>query len=159
MAFDEFCKLVVAQRPSLSAHMKFTQKAEETELVNVMKQLSLAEQKIMEACDICRSLDTSSESVVPNIEGWPISKVAVLLVDNKMENCFLLFGSITEGVWSLIEREVDASDENSEASSGIKTYKRRKAIKMAPKDEFDAGEDDFLQVGYYAVKKATVNYP
>ena len=149
LAFDEFCKLALALRPSLSTHMKFTQKSSESELVDAVNQLSLTEEKIMEACNICRCLDPSKS--VPNIKGWPISKVAVLLIDYKMKNCFLLFGSITEGVWSLIEKDVDTSSGSSEVSSGTKCYKKRKVV--------DGLKKKFLEVGYSAVKEAAGNYP
>ncbi|XP_057729690.1 uncharacterized protein LOC130945052 [Arachis stenosperma] len=147
LPFDEFCKLAVSLRPSLLAHMKWTRKSDETELVDAVNQLSLTEEKIMEACNISRSLDPSKS--VPNVEGWPISKVAVLLVDCKMENCFLLSSSITKGVWSLIEKDVDASSLSSIVSSesGTRCYKKRKVI-----DELQ--NTKFMQIGYSAVKEA-----
>ncbi|MED6144653.1 hypothetical protein PIB30_017753 [Stylosanthes scabra] len=149
LPFDEFCKLAVSLRPSLLAHMKLTCKSDESYFIDVVNlyQLSLTEEKVMEACNISRSLDPLKS--VPNVEGWPISKVAVLLVDCKMENCFLLFGSITEGVWSLIEKEVDASSFSSNVSSesGTKYYKKRKVIDGLQNTKF-------LQIGYSAVKEA-----
>jgi dGTP triphosphohydrolase len=74
----------------------------------------------MSSYDICTLLDASKK--VPNIEGWPVSKVAVLLVDSKKENCFLRSCSITDGAWSLIEKDVDASNQISEATSELRTY-------------------------------------
>ncbi|MED6206005.1 hypothetical protein PIB30_022895 [Stylosanthes scabra] len=149
LPFDEFCKLAVSLRPNLLAHMKSTRKSDESELIDVANQdqLSLTEEKVMEACNISRSLDPLKS--VPNVEGWPISKVAVLLVDCKMENCFLLFGSITEGVWSLIEKDVDASSFSSNVSSenGTKFYKKRKVIDGLQNTKF-------LRIGYSAVKEA-----
>ncbi|KAJ6371858.1 hypothetical protein OIU77_002222 [Salix suchowensis] len=73
----------------------------------------LLEERIMEACSISMSLDASEDDL--NIDGWPISRVAVLLIDSKKESCFLQFGSITEGVWSVIEKDVDVSNDSSEA--------------------------------------------
>ncbi|XP_061367309.1 uncharacterized protein LOC133310397 [Gastrolobium bilobum] len=156
LAFDEFCKMAVVLRPALLAHMKFMQKPDESELVDVEKQLSLTEKKIMNACDICTCLDASKN--VPNVGGWPISKVAVLLIDCKKENCFLLFSSITEGVWSLVEKDVDTftqSSQSSDVTSGTKyTYKKKRGIKKPIKDESKVDEDGFLQVGYSVIKEA-----
>lgn len=153
LPFNEFCKLIVVLRPPLLAYMKFMQKINEVELIDVEKQLSLTEKGIMDACDICNCLDASKN--VPNIEGWPISKVSVLLIDSKKENCFLLFGSITEEVWSVVEKSIDTSSQNSEVSTETKnTYKRRRVIRKPAKDEVKVDEDRLLQVGYSAVKEA-----
>lgn len=157
LPFNEFCKLVVVLRPPLLAYMKFMQKINEVELIDVEKQLSLTEKGIMDACDICNCLDASKN--VPNIEGWPISKVSVLLIDSKKENCFLLFGSITEEVWSVVEKSIDTSSQNSDVPSETKnTYKRRRVIRKPAKDEVKVDEDRLLQVGYSAVKEATGNH-
>lgn len=138
--------------------MKFTQKPDETDLVDVDQQLSLTEKEIASSCDICTHLDASKN--VPNIEGWPITKVAVLLVNSKKENCFLLFCSITDGVWSLIEKYVDTSGQSSEVTSGIKfTNQKKRVVKKLTKNGSNVDEDGFLQVGYSAVKEATGNYP
>ncbi|XP_061371715.1 uncharacterized protein LOC133314283 [Gastrolobium bilobum] len=103
--FNEFCKLAVVLRPPLLAYMQFMQKFNEAELIDMH----------------------------PNIEGWPISKVAILLIDSEKEFCFLLFGSITRGVWSVVE----------------------KVIRKPVIDELNVDEAGFLQVGYSAVKEAT----
>lgn len=133
------------------------QKVNEVELIDVEKQLSLTEKVIMDACDVCKRLDASKN--VPNIEGWPVSKVAILLIDSKKEKCFLLFGSITSGVWSVVEKSVDTSSQNSEVTSGTKfTYKRKRVVKKPAKDEIKVDEDALLQVGYSAVKEATGNH-
>ncbi|KAI9079351.1 hypothetical protein K1719_038650 [Acacia pycnantha] len=78
--FDEFCKLAVVLKPTLLAYMNFMQQCSEIELNDVEKQLSVVEKTIMDACDICMCLDASKN--VPNIEGWPIAKVTVLLIDS-----------------------------------------------------------------------------
>ncbi|XP_027191809.1 uncharacterized protein [Cicer arietinum] len=154
LPFNEFCKLSVVLRPALLAYMQFMQKVNEVELIDVEKQLSLTEKVIMDACDVCKRLDASKN--VPNIEGWPVSKVAILLIDSKKEKCFLLFGSITSGVWSVVEKSVDTSSQNSEVTSGTKfTYKRKRVVKKPAKDEIKVDEDALLQVGYSAVKEAT----
>jgi len=138
--------------------MKFTQKPDQTDLVDVEQQLSLTEKAIASSCDICTCLDASKN--VPNIEGWPVSKVAVLLVDSKKENCLLCFCSTTDGVWSVIEKDVDSSDQISEDTNGLKhTYKKRIVIQNPTKNGLNVDDDEFLQVGYSAVKEATGNHP
>ena len=157
-------------RPPLLAYMQFMQNLNEEELTDVEKQLSLTEKMIMEACDVCKCLDASKDA--PNIEGWPITKVSMLLIDSKKENCFLLFSSITSGVWSVIEKGLDTSSQSSlvekglstsyqssEVTSGSKQYKKRRVIKKSAQKELKVDEDVFLQVGYSAVKEATGNYP
>ncbi|OIW03745.1 hypothetical protein TanjilG_30021 [Lupinus angustifolius] len=153
LKFDEFCKLVVVLRPPLLAYMKYMQKPDETELVDAEKQLSLTEKKIMDACDICTCLDASKN--VPNIKGWPISKVAVLLIDGEKKNCVLLFSSITEGVWSVLEKDAVTSSQSSEVTNGtMVTYIKRRVIKKCTKDESNVDDSAFLQIGYSAVKEA-----
>ncbi|KAL2332210.1 hypothetical protein Fmac_019791 [Flemingia macrophylla] len=150
LSFGEFSKLAVILRPTLSAHMKCIHETE----VEVEEQLSLTEEKILNACKICRYLDASKN--VPEIEGWPISKVAVLLIDSQKENCFLLFSSITEGVWSVIENDVDTFSQGSEvisAENGAR-FKKRRVIKKPTKIVLNAEEDQILQIGYSAVKEA-----
>ncbi|XP_058748888.1 uncharacterized protein LOC131621861 isoform X2 [Vicia villosa] len=154
VAFKEFCKLAVDLSPALLTYMKFTQKPDETDLVDVEQQLSLTEKVIMSSCDICTCLDASKN--IPNIEGWPISKVSVLLVDSKKEICFLLFSSITDGVWSVIEKDVDSSGQNSAVTDGVKhAYKKRRVIKKPTKHALNVNEDGFLQIGYSSVKEIT----
>lgn len=129
----------------------------EVELIDVEKQLSLTEKAIMDACDVCKCLDASKNA--PNMEGWPISKVSILLIDGKKENCFLLFGSITEGVWSVVEKSIDASSQNSEVTPEMNnTNKRKRVVKKSKKEDLKVDEDGLLQIGYSAVKEATGNH-
>ncbi|CAI8616660.1 unnamed protein product [Vicia faba] len=154
LPFNEFCKLIVVLRPPLLAYLQFMQNFNEVELIDVEKQLSLTEKVIMDACDVCKCLDASKN--VPNMERWPISKVSILLIDGKKENCFLLFGSITKGVWSVVEKCIDASSQSSEVTPEMtNTYKRKRVIKKSKKDELKVDEDGLLQIGYSAVKEAT----
>ncbi|CAL0322108.1 unnamed protein product [Lupinus luteus] len=153
LKFDEFCKLAVVLRPPLLAYMKYMQKPDETELFDAEKQLSLTEKKIMDACDICTCLDASKN--VPNIKGWPISKVSVLLIDGEKKNCVLLFSSITEGVWSVLEKDAVTPSQSSEVTNGTTvTYIKRRVIKKRTKDESNVDDSAFLQIGYSAVKEA-----
>jgi len=140
----------------MSAYMKFTLQSDHADLVDVDQQLSLTEKAIMSSYDICLYLDASKNDL--HIEGWPISKVAVLLVDTKKENCFLRFNSFTDGVWSLIEKDVDTSDKLSEVTSEIKSPCKRRRVIMK-RSKVILNEDQLLQVGYSAVKEAASNYP
>uniref|UniRef100_A0A6N2NBX5 DRBM domain-containing protein n=1 Tax=Salix viminalis TaxID=40686 RepID=A0A6N2NBX5_SALVM len=108
LCFENFCKIAVVVKPALLAHIRLLQRSNDTK----SQTFPLLEERIMEACSISMSLDASEDDL--NIEGWPISRVAVLLIDSKKENCFLQFGSITEGVWSVIEKDVDVSNDSSE---------------------------------------------
>uniref|UniRef100_A0A2N9GA26 Uncharacterized protein n=1 Tax=Fagus sylvatica TaxID=28930 RepID=A0A2N9GA26_FAGSY len=131
------------------------QRSDDTELDDLEKQLSETEKRVMEACDISTSLDASKD--VPNIEGWPISKVAVLLVDSKRENFILRFSSITEGVWSLIEKDVDISNITSEGVVDAKQAKQKgkDSLENHSKDESSVDESSLLQLSYLAVKEST----
>ncbi|KAK2423426.1 hypothetical protein QL285_033880 [Trifolium repens] len=151
MRYREFCKMIVDLRPILVPYMKFTLKPDyDVELIDVEQQLSLTENEIMNSYHICTDLDASK--TVPNIKGWPISKVAILLVDSKKENCFLCFSSITDGVWSLIEKQVDTNNQISEVKSEILFQsEKRRVIKKRSKDGLN--EDQILQVGFSAVKE------
>ncbi|KAF5465331.1 hypothetical protein F2P56_015351 [Juglans regia] len=154
LGFEAFCKLVVILKPALLAHMKLMQRSDDTELDDLEKQLSVTERTIMEACDISTKLDASKD--VPNIEGWPMSKVSVLLFDYKKENCFLLFSSTTQGVWSVIEKDVDISNLNSEGQVEAKQMNRkRRVIRKPSKEDPNVNESALLQLAYLAVKEAT----
>jgi hypothetical protein len=149
--------MIVHLRPILVPYMKFTLMPDyDVELIDVEQQLSLTENEIMNSYHICTDLDASK--TVPNIKGWPISKVAILLVDSKKENCFLCFSSITDGVWSLIEKQVDTNNQISEVKSEILFQsEKRRVIKKRSKDGLN--EDQILQVGYSAVKEVAGNNP
>lgn len=148
--FEPFCKLSVVQKQSLFAYMKFMQRSNNIELNNVEKQLSLTERAVLDACKISRSLDASID--VPSIEGWPIMKVAVFLIDSKKENCFLQMDSITMGVRSVIEKET--SFYSSEYVEGKHINKKIKATKKPLRDEISADEVYFQKVAFSAVKEA-----
>ncbi|KAH9783646.1 hypothetical protein KPL71_009402 [Citrus sinensis] len=149
--FESFSKLAVVLKPTLLAHMKLLQRSNDSELDDPDKQLSVTEKKIMDACDISNSLDASKD--IPSTEGWPISKVAVLLIDSRKENCFLKHSSMTEGFFSLIEKDLDVSSCISEVMSEGK--QKRKKIKVTRNFFEDAVDEDTLQqVAFSAVKEA-----
>ncbi|KAL6565992.1 hypothetical protein OROHE_005047 [Orobanche hederae] len=146
--FPSFCKLSVVVKPPLVSFMKLTMENGSTKSSAAENHLSITEKAIKDACDIALALDAKSES--PNIEGWPISKVAILLIDSKKENCMLRFGDLTKGVWSLIEKELDASKINQDVLSDEKSGDKRNLKSSSTYDD-----DEFLQLGYDAVNHIT----
>lgn len=144
--FVAFCKLSVVLRQTMIAFMN------QGESADLKYGLSVTEKAIRDACNISMALDALKD--VPNMEGWPISKVAVLLIDSKKENCLLQFGSVTQGVWSLIEKEIDESNMNSEISSKGKVGNKRKR-NTGTTDEKNDDNNGFLQLAFDAVKEAT----
>ncbi|KAL2508679.1 hypothetical protein Fot_32326 [Forsythia ovata] len=98
------------------------------ELNGIKDGLSVTEKAIRDACDISSALDTSKD--VPNTEGWPISKVAVLLIDSKNENCLLQF-----------------------AEKKVGNKRKRNSRKSI--DEKNADDNGFLQLAFDAVKEVT----
>lgn len=150
LGFESFCKLIVVLKPPLLAYMKFLQRNDDAELVDPEKQLSLMEKTIMNACDLCMGLNASKD--IPDIEGWSISEVAVFLVDSRKENCLLL---ISKGVWSLFEKDVDISNQSSEAMPDLKQYKKKRMTKKPLRDDPSVNEDAMQQLAFSSVKEAT----
>ncbi|KNA04324.1 hypothetical protein SOVF_200720 isoform A [Spinacia oleracea] len=150
--FQSFCKLAVVLKPSLQSYCTLMERTDYAELDDLDKHLSLTEKAIMNACDTARSLDASNNK--PDIEGWPVTKVAVFLFDPRRENCYLFHGSITKGVWSAIEKEVNAPSQGSEAVN-----KKTRVIKKASKENQTADETVLRQLAYIAVKETCgINY-
>ncbi|OMO69905.1 hypothetical protein CCACVL1_19205 [Corchorus capsularis] len=148
--FKSFCELALTLKPNLRPYFKWFLISDDIEVSNIEKQeLSLTEQAIKDACDVCTSLDASRD--VPNIKGWPVSRVAVLLIDEKKENCVLQNDSITEGVWSVIEKKVDEIGCSSEEKHG---NKRQRTLDL--QDESDEHGLD-KQLAFSAVREATKN--
>lgn len=133
------------------AHMKFTHQIDSNWSNDLENQLSVTEKAIMEACNISLSLDALKD--VPSIEAWPIMKVSVLLLDSKKENCMMLYDSITNGVWSVIEKCLDVPNLDSEILSEEKHAD--KMDKKMPTDVQSAVGSDFEQLAFSAVKEAT----
>ncbi|GMH08670.1 hypothetical protein Nepgr_010510 [Nepenthes gracilis] len=151
LEFDSFCKLAVVFRPNLLPYLKLMRVAKYDELDDVEGQLSLTEKMIMDACDISKSLDSSKD--VPITEGWPITKLAIFLVDNWKENCFLLHSAITQGVWSLIEKDLNALDQSTEHMSGARLVKKR-ITKKLQKENQNADETAMQQLAFTIVNNA-----
>lgn len=122
------------------------------------------ERMVNEACETCVALD--SPKAVSDMKAWPTSKVAVFIVDAMKEQCILIYGSITKGVWSLVEREIDGFDSlpggtsEFDKKSGVKP-KERGPSKKAAGNVCNAGDieggakDKFLQLAFIAVKEQT----
>ncbi|KAJ4849898.1 hypothetical protein Tsubulata_048923 [Turnera subulata] len=142
MVFEDFIKLAGILKPSLQSLFSLLRcsNSNHAEAEAETPALSLTEQKIMDACEVAKSLDDPGLS--SSVEGWPVSKIAVLLVDSELENCFLQFGSITEGVWSLIEKDIDIPTNN----AGSDTCKKRK---------YTRSSNGFQKLAFSAVKDAT----
>lgn len=146
--FVDFCKLTIVIRPTLIKFMKLMKGSKLQQLNEAEHLLSVTEKAIKEACDISLGLDASRGA--PNMEGWPVSKVAVLLIDSKKENCMLQFGA-TEGAWSLFEKELDESCITPEISGGSKVGNKRKRDDL----KLSTCNTEFLQLGYDLVKDVT----
>ncbi|XP_017975638.1 PREDICTED: uncharacterized protein LOC18602556 isoform X1 [Theobroma cacao] len=166
LGFEPFCKLALVAKPNLKSYMNLMLRSDDTELSDLGKQISLTEKAIKDACDISTSLDASRE--VPSTKGWPVSKVAIFLIDLRKENCALQNGSIAEGVWSVIEKDVPvfccSSDGSTEAKHMNKNptekkhmNKRKRTPNKPLQDELGADESCFQQVAFSAVKEATNN--
>lgn len=141
-----FCKLALTLKPALTAHMKIMHQTDSIRLNDLENQLSVAEKAIMDACNISLSLDALKN--VPSIEGYPISKVSVFLVDSEKENCVLLYNSITNGVWSIIEKSInDSSIDLENTSEGAKISQSMTGEQLT--------ESYFEQLAFTAVKEAT----
>ncbi|KAL6976257.1 hypothetical protein U1Q18_025044 [Sarracenia purpurea var. burkii] len=157
LGFESFCKLAVTLKPALMGYLKLLHQsdyAELDELEKLEEQLSVTEKAIMNACDISVILDASKD--IPCIEGWPVSKVAVLLTDCGKDNCLLQFSSITHGVWSVIEKDHDISNVSSEGTVEAKnTNKRKRIIKKPLRNEACSDEAGFQELALSAVKEVT----
>lgn len=120
-----------------------------SELDDPENHLSATEKIVMDACNISTSLNASND--FPNTEGWPISKVTVFLVDSGKENCVLIFGSVTQGVWSIIEKYLDAANDSLE---GLK-HRKKRTTKKPTRNEADSDDEASLQqLAFSAVKEA-----
>uniref|UniRef100_A0ACD5XZW6 Uncharacterized protein n=1 Tax=Avena sativa TaxID=4498 RepID=A0ACD5XZW6_AVESA len=69
--------------------------------------LSVTDREAIQACEIAAELSESQG--YPDVEMWPIAKIAVLLLDTTRKKCLIQFSAETKGVWSFIEKEYDAA--------------------------------------------------
>ncbi|XP_060188280.1 uncharacterized protein LOC132617320 isoform X2 [Lycium barbarum] len=152
--FESFCKLAMALRPVLVSYMKFTNQSNTTGSKDMDNDLSVTEKAIQDACNISWALDASKD--VPSMNKWLIAKVSVLLLDSKKENCWLLFGSVTEGVWSLLEKCLDLPTAEIEGEVETKHLHKKKRTNIRPVTVEQKDDDSgFQQLAFIAVKDAT----
>ncbi|VFQ92331.1 unnamed protein product [Cuscuta campestris] len=86
--FMSFCKLAIVLKPSLMAYMKLMDQVDCSMMDGFESKLSQTEEAIFNACNISLALDASKN--VPVTGDWPVSKVAVFLVNSGKEKCMLL---------------------------------------------------------------------
>ncbi|GLJ21692.1 hypothetical protein SUGI_0404210 [Cryptomeria japonica] len=104
-----FCKNAVVMCAKLIAYMGVLKGAGTNQLASeFVQRATITEKMVKEACDTCEALE--SPRTISDINTWPVSKVAVFVVDAAYERCILIFGSVTRGVWSLVEKDVDGFD-------------------------------------------------
>ncbi|CAD5311868.1 unnamed protein product [Arabidopsis thaliana] len=124
LSFESFRSLATVMKPALLQHLK--------EDGGVSGQRVLLEKVIVDACSLSMSLDASSDLFILN--KCPIRRVAVLLVDSEKKSCYLQHSSITQGVWSLLEKPIE----------------KEKAARENQKEE-----GVFQKVAFAVVKEAT----
>ncbi|KAH0461232.1 hypothetical protein IEQ34_008807 [Dendrobium chrysotoxum] len=144
--FRSFCEIACISYSSLIDYMKFmcngTRSFEDDQ-----DQLSITENFVMNACDICSALNASIDSC--NINEWAISKVAVFLVDAAKEKCLLKNGHIILGSWSLVEKDLEKPIEKSVCSLDMNyAFKNRRTANESDKCN---GIEDFLQEFAYSI--------
>lgn len=153
LGFESFCKVAVNARPGLLAYMKFMQRCTDNS-GELDMELSITEEMVMSACNICRELNASRDA--PSMEKWPVFKVAVFVVDSTKMNCLLQFSSKTQGSWSLIEKDLDTPHYNMEAVSETKSANRKKqSAASASRNDLVAGEVALQQLAFSAVNEET----
>ncbi|GJZ27032.1 hypothetical protein Tco_0571285 [Tanacetum coccineum] len=146
LKFEQFCNLAIMFKPTILHYMKYMSPSDRPTLTDPATQLSPTEKAIMEACNISETLLDASANVSSMIKEWPITKVAVLLIDSKKENCFLKFN---DGVWSVIEEDLYPE----ESTNGIETKKSKKRKLSLMKKYDEEGEVGLQQLVFSAVKE------
>lgn len=136
-------------KPALMSYMKFVNQSDPTSAKDMNNDLSVTEKAIQDACNISCTLDASKDT--PSINKWLISKVSVLLLDSKKETCFLNYGSVTEGVWSLIEKCLELPTAEIEGTE--ERRKRRTSMRPVTVEQND-DDSGFQQLAFLAVKDA-----
>lgn len=159
-----FCRFAVVTCAKLIAYMGVMKGGKQSESNYTQHRATPTERMVKEACETCKALE--SPKTMSDIKAWPTSKVAVFIVDTMKERCVLTYGSITKGVWSLVEKEVDGFDNlpggsfESDKKSWVK-QKEKGANKRAVGSVLNAGDneglmkDKFLQLAFSAVKEQT----
>nr|GLL25238.1 uncharacterized protein LOC109161585 [Ipomoea trifida] len=150
-----FTKLAVVLKPTLVAYMNLMRQADYSKMDGFENELSQTEKAIVNACSVSSALDASK--TVPIVDGWPVSKVAIFLVNLRKENCMLIDSSITHGVWSVIEKDVEVSSANADnpLESKCKSKQKGAAETFLEDQEINSNDARLLDLALLAVKDAT----
>ncbi|XP_031094823.1 uncharacterized protein LOC115999167 [Ipomoea triloba] len=153
--FISFSKLAVVLKPTLVAYMNLMRQADYSKMDGFENELSQTEKAIVNACSVSSALDASK--TVPIVDGWPVSKVAIFLVNLRKENCMLIDSSITHGVWSVIEKDVEVSSANADnpLESKCKSKQKGAAETFLEDQEINSNDARLLDLALLAVKDAT----
>ncbi|KAG8057392.1 hypothetical protein GUJ93_ZPchr0002g25186 [Zizania palustris] len=89
--------------------------------------LSLTDKAALDACKIAEALDATKDS--PDMAMWPISKVAVLLLDLTRKRCLIENGFVNKGVRAFLEKGIGSSiiDEHNSLQPGGQNLKNNVA--------------------------------
>ncbi|EPS72437.1 hypothetical protein M569_02323, partial [Genlisea aurea] len=132
LSFHDFSKLAMVLKPNLSPFMKTMMENRHTELQDFDDHhLSVVEKAIKNACDVAAALDASED--FSSRKGWPISKLAVLLIDSQCENCYV---EVADGGWFFIEKQVEGHGEKRKRSTEDSSTDGTKLLGLA----FDAAK-------------------
>ncbi|XP_028547931.1 uncharacterized protein LOC110113969 isoform X2 [Dendrobium catenatum] len=149
--FNSFCKIACISKPSLLKYMNAMCKSDMSS-GDLDEPLSITERMIMDACNVSSALDASKD--FPDMKGWPISKVAVFLVDPSKEHCLLRSSSSTVTVKLLIEKNLEMPLENvvgvPEMGNALGSNTNASGLL---KDKFNGLEDRLQEVAFSTVKE------
>jgi hypothetical protein len=96
LSFEEVCMQALIINEPLGAYLLKT--------ISDSENLSLLEESITRACNISMAL---FDNDARTIETWPVEKVAIFLADANREKCFLEKDTLVNGVFSLVEMDVE----------------------------------------------------
>ncbi|KAK8970352.1 hypothetical protein KSP40_PGU010946 [Platanthera guangdongensis] len=101
--FMSFCKVACISKSLLLKYMNAMYKSDMSS--DLDEPLSITERMIMDACNVSLALDASKKA--PDMNGWPISKVAVFLIDPSKEYCLLRSSGKTQAIMSIVEKDLE----------------------------------------------------
>ncbi|KAJ6850017.1 uncharacterized protein M6B38_268460 [Iris pallida] len=148
--FESFCKVASIAKQGLLKYMRHVNRCKED--LEGLNNLSITEELVMEACNVCTALDVSKN--FPDVEGWPISKVAVFLVDPTKEKCLLHFSSITQGVWSLVEKVLEVPLQKLEERKVKRDASKKRTSDGPPVCAYET-EEDIEHLAFSVVEQET----
>ncbi|KAH9301831.1 hypothetical protein KI387_013414 [Taxus chinensis] len=158
-----FCKTAVVMYAKLIKYMGILKGTGTNQSASeFVQQATITEKMVKEACDTCEALN--SPRTMLDINTLPVSKVAVFVVDAAYERCILIFGSITRGVWSLVEKDVEGFDRLHGVTVEIAKQNKEKVLRKRPLGDMPSGirvnetainEPKLLGLAFSAVKEQT----